>query len=271
MGFLASFLLLTGGVFLNCTFAQQAATRPSHAGPTTSMQGAKTPAELAQIFKQRLGTATDDQLQKYISGDDAGDAIAASWDLVRRSMIAAWANVQGPKPPVVAPDKESVSLFLDIVDARTGGAPAFWRNAVASVAYRPPDRYTRAIGFSNFRGLGAPAASVQLQGQNEVVTDGQGNHWTLPGHTGGITRPHGRWRCQRGLDGRGCVRGHVQWLSGDPVSAVRHQPQFQCHPLDEPGLGSGRLHAAWWLGRVCPRQNGTEDKPGCADRVRRGR
>jgi hypothetical protein len=199
MGFVASFMLLIGGVLLNRTFAQEAATQPSHAGPTTSMQGAKTPAELAQIFKQRFDDASDEQIRKYMSGDDAGDAIAAGWEMVRRSVNVAKANAQGEvqaaaaqrRYVVVHPDKDALSHFIEIVDARTGGAPTVFRNAVATCSadtgYMPPgagygpDGPT--VGFSGIPGQTVSnSATVQRVGtsNNVVVIVDQSNQWTVP-------------------------------------------------------------------------------------------
>jgi hypothetical protein len=117
---LSAFLFLLIGLFATrSAFAQPTdqnpATQPSHAGPTAWMQQAKTSQDLAQMFKQRFEGAADDQLKKYRSGDDAGDAIAAGWETVCRSLPPAKTY-----PDFVQPSDRAVAQFLDIVAARAG-------------------------------------------------------------------------------------------------------------------------------------------------------
>jgi hypothetical protein len=186
-------LLLISLAFAKYTFAQDnadhPATQPSHAGPTLWMQTSKTPKDLAQAFKARFAAATDDQLQKYESGDDAGDAIAASWELVRRSLLTSQPNPQARNPSLVSPDKTAMANFLDLVDARTSGAPNIWKTAVSSVTEnrRPAGEKNAASGIV-FRVppplQPADTVTFKRQGGQDLVAVDQADQWSIPDHGG---------------------------------------------------------------------------------------
>jgi hypothetical protein len=152
------------------------------------MQDAKTPQALAKLFQARFEGASDEQLQKFASGDDAGDAIAAGWETVCRSLLAAIANPPAPNPAIphaiVHPDKGTMSHFLDIVDARTGGAPTLWKSAVSSF-WSYSDKSAHAFsGVPGPLAPPAPSATVQRQGRNTLVIVDPLNQWTIPGQAG---------------------------------------------------------------------------------------
>jgi hypothetical protein len=177
--FSAFVFLLTGLFASHGAFAQPAdqkpSTRPSQAGPTAWMQEAKTPQTLAKLFQARFNSATDDQLNKFMTGDDAGDAIAAGWETVRRSLSAAEAN--DPSNRIARPDQQIVSGFLKLVNSRTGGAPPIWTKTVS------------AYSKSGFSGIPGPkvsnSANFEKQGNKDVVTTPDGsNSWTVADASG---------------------------------------------------------------------------------------
>jgi hypothetical protein len=96
---------------------------------TVSLSGTGSPEALAKGIASLISASTRSELDRLVSVPDCTTALAAGWELVRRTMP------ETEQKDVVTPDLLAISRFLGLVEQRLRvPVPKTWAEALKSVA-----------------------------------------------------------------------------------------------------------------------------------------
>ena len=171
-------IVVLSAMLVGCAQAPRASGRPMGVDDDTKrLRGPGSPGASTQCHRERVSDASMEHLRQLLSDSDCGVALAAGWEIVRRSAP------QEKRPNTTALDESALSRFLGLVEGRTSIAvPQVWEAVLFSATFNSD----RDLYFSRLK---APGSKAILDAEGRVdahrgTVRREGDRWTVESKSG---------------------------------------------------------------------------------------